>query len=225
MLMNDILNINKLYFFWDNKNKFKLNVKKFNLKKNEKVLLFGKSGTGKSTFLNLISGLLKPNKGSILINSYDLKMFSSTEMDKFRAENIGVIFQQFYLLEYSSPLLNILLPCYFTNFKNKNYKYFRKRAIMLARRLNLNQELLLKKNSKYLSVGQKQRISILRAIINMPKIILADEPTSALDTNNRDLFLNLLFEICEKEKISLLMVSHDESLKNKFDRFVNIESF
>jgi len=121
-----------------------------------------------------------------------------------------------------SPLNNILLPCYFTN---KDLNKSRDRAFLFGKKLNLNNDLLTKSNSKDLSTGQKQRISIIRSIINKPKIILADEPTSSLDFDNKNSFLNLLFDICNAEKTSLLMVSHDLNLKNKFKDVIAFESF
>ena len=224
MKLNNILEINNLKFFWAINEDFKIKINNFKIKKNEKVLLLGKSGSGKSTLLNLISGILKPISGSIKVESKELSLLSSSQLDNFRAENVGVIFQQFNLLNFISPIDNILLPCHFTNFKNKNYKFFKERALSLGEKLNLDQKLLTKKNSNKLSVGQQQRISILRAVINMPKIILADEPTSALDQSNQDLFLEMLFGICHDEKVSLIMVSHDERLKSKFDKSYYIES-
>jgi putative ABC transport system ATP-binding protein len=134
-----------------------------------------------------------------------------------------VIFQQFNILDYISPLQNILLPCFFTNFKKKNKKHFYDRAFDLANKLGLNRNTLLQKNSKKLSVGQKQRVAILRAVINKPFLILADEPTSALDNKNKKNFLDLLMNICETEKVTLLMVSHDISLKKYFNDFINLE--
>ena len=224
MKLNNILEINNLKFFWAINEDFKIKINNFKIKKNEKVLLLGKSGSGKSTLLNLISGIIKPVSGSIKVESKELSLLSSSQLDNFRAENVGVIFQQFNLLNFISPIDNILLPCHFTNFKNKNYKFFKERALSLGEKLNLDQKLLTKKNSNKLSVGQQQRISILRAVINMPKIILADEPTSALDQSNQDLFLEMLFGICHDEKVSLIMVSHDERLKSKFDKSYYIES-
>ncbi len=219
-----LLIINDLEFYWSNKDKFRIKIDNFDLKENEKTLILGESGCGKSTLLNIISGILIPRKGIITIDSKKIELLSTSEMDHFRAEHIGVIFQQFYLLDFISPLNNILLPCYFTNFKNKTYNFFLDRAYELADRLNLSNDILMKKNSKDISVGQRQRISILRAVINMPKIILADEPTSALDKKNQNLFLDMLFEVCHLENISLLMVSHDERLNDKFDKSIKFEN-
>ena len=107
--------------------------------------------------------------------------------------------------------------------KKKN-NYFYIRAFNLAKKLGIKKELLLQKKSNELSIGQKQRVAIIRAIINEPKLILADEPTSALDDINKKKFLDLLINICEKEKITLLMMSHDTSLKKYFDSNLHLEN-
>ena len=222
--MSNALNIEDLFFQWDKKNKFSLKIKKLSIEKNKKVIMFGESGSGKSTLLNLISGILCSVSGKIVIKNKVINNLPQNKKDKFRANNIGVIFQQFNILEYISPIQNILLPCYFTNFKKNNKHYFYDRAFELGNRLGLKKNTLLQKNSKQLSVGQKQRVAILRAIINKPFLILADEPTSALDNKNKLIFLDLLMNVCDSEKVTLLTVSHDTSLKKYFNSFVHLES-
>ena len=222
MNSKNLIEIKNLEFYWNNQDEFKIQINDFSIHTNEKKLILGRSGIGKSTFLNLICGMISPRAGDIYILSQNLSSLKAWKLDKFRSENIGVIFQEFNLLDHLSPLDIILLPCYFTK---KDLKKYKDRAFFLSKKLNLNNDLLTKSNSKDLSTGQKQRISIIRSIINKPKIILADEPTSSLDFDNKNSFLNLLFDICNEEKISLLMVSHDLNLKNKFKDVIAFESF
>ena len=222
--MQNILEIKNLKFKWNVKDYFLLKIKKFTIQKNKKVIMFGNSGSGKSTLLNLISGILKPCSGTIKIDDTIINNLNQRMGDSFRANNIGVIFQQFNILNYISPLTNILLPSHFTNSDNKNIKSFYLRAFDLAEKLNLSHKILLQSNSVELSVGQKQRIAIIRSIINNPKLILADEPTSALDEDNKKKFLKLLLNICEYQKIGLLMVSHDKSIEQYFDTKVQIDT-
>lgn len=217
------LEIKNLVFKWNATNTFELKINSFQIENGKKILLLGESGSGKSTLLNIINGIIKPISGSIFIKDSNILLLDNKERDFFRASNLGVIFQQFNLIEYIPPITNILLPCYFTLFKDKEYGYYYNRAIELAEKLGIEKDTLIKSKSSNLSVGQKQRVSIIRSIINNPQLILADEPTSALDSKNKKKFLSILFNMCKDENITLLFVSHDTTLKNYFDDVINLE--
>ena len=181
----------------------------------------GESGSGKTTLLSLICGFLNPLSGSISINGNTINKLSSKTKDEYRADNIGIIFQQFNLLPYANVVDNVLLPLYFSQARSKNIQNKRAAALELFKQLRLPDDIAQYKASN-LSVGQQQRVAVARALIGNPSLIIADEPTSSLDTNAQQLFLDLMFKQISENNSTLLMVSHDKSLSNRFDRQINI---
>ncbi len=206
-------------FRWPGRASFGLSVPRFEMSAGERVLLLGESGSGKSTLLSLICGIVTADTGRVVVGGTDLSTLRAGARDRFRAERIGVIFQQFNLLPYASVSDNILLPLRFAPERRKRAAPDEAAALCTA--LGLSDGILGAKAGR-LSVGQQQRVAVARALIGQPSLIVADEPTSALDAATQDIFLGLLFERIAAAGSSLLMVSHDERLGERFDRVVNL---
>ena len=182
---------------------------------NSELLILGNSGTGKTTLLHLLAGLRKPTKGEVEMNGVRLSSLSGAALDRFRGKNIGVVFQTSHFVQSLSVIDNILLAPYFSG--NKVSKID---AEKMLDRLNI----LSKKNKKTstLSVGEQQRVAIARALLNNPSLILADEPTSALDDENAKEVLNLLREQTHALKAALLIVTHDNRLKDEVKQRIEL---
>ena len=143
--MNNVIEINDLLFEWNNKKQFSLKIKELKVQNKQKIIIFGRSGSGKSTLLNLISGILSPTSGTLCIKNTEINKLSQKKKDQFRANNIGVIFQQFNILDYLSPLQNILLPCFFTQFNKNDKEYFYNRAFALAQKIDIKKKYFIAK--------------------------------------------------------------------------------
>ena len=182
---------------------------------NSELLILGSSGTGKTTLLHLLAGLRKPTSGEVEINGVKLGSLSGASLDRFRGKNIGVVFQTSHFVQSLSVIDNILLAPYFSN-----NKISKSDAEKMLDRLNI----LSKKNKKTstLSVGEQQRVAIARALLNNPSLILADEPTSALDDENAKEVLNLLREQTHALKAALLIVTHDNRLKDEVKQRIEL---
>lgn len=192
-----------------------LNIPSWSLETGDHTFLYGPSGGGKSTLLSLLSGLLPSSQGNINILGQRLDQMNNRQRDKFRANNIGYVFQQFNLIPYLDPIDNIKLASQFSQ-RSKNAEL---NADIKALLTTLNMpEKDWHTPTRNLSIGQQQRIAIARALINKPKLLIADEPTSSLDQANRDAFMTLLMSMISDNDITLLLVSHDMSLSNYFDR-------
>ena len=216
-----IIKIDSVRFYWSKKSNFKIFVPNLEIKKGEKVLLLGESGSGKTTLLSLMCGFLNPISGDISINGNTINQLSSKTRDEYRADNIGIIFQQFNLLPYANVVDNVLLPLYFSKVRSNNVSNKKEKVIELFKQLRLPDDIAQFRASS-LSMGQQQRVAVARALIGNPSLIIADEPTSSLDADAQKIFLNLMFEQISENNSTLLMVSHDKSLSNQFDRLIDI---
>jgi putative ABC transport system ATP-binding protein len=217
------LALDQVSFHWAGHDDFGLKVPDFRLKPGERVLLLGESGSGKSTLLSLICGINAPQAGSIQVDGTELTTMRPAARDRFRAEKIGIVFQQFNLLPYASPMDNILLPLRFAPERRARVGDARGAALALTDALGLARDTMTSSTADRLSVGQQQRVAVARALIGAPSLIVADEPTSALDANSQSNFLDLLFAQCAAAGSTLLMVSHDERLAPRFDRSVRMK--
>ncbi len=194
-----------LKFSYDGKFVFEFpNIK---LKKGENLLILGSSGIGKSTLLHNLAGILTPQSGSIKIFGNDISKFSEIEIDKFRGENIGIIFQRPHFVNSLTVKENLQLA----QFLGKNLEGDIKETLGSLKILDK-----IDKKPNDLSQGEKQRVSIAIAIINSPKLILADEPTSSLDDSNCSNVINILKEQASKKNAQLIVITHDSRLKKHF---------
>ncbi len=215
-----IIELNKLTFRWPGQQTDLLNITNLKINKGEKVFLKGPSGSGKSSLLSLLAGITQPTSGHVNLLGQPFSKLKSTQRDKFRADNIGYIFQMFNLLPYLSVIDNVLLPCRFSNQrKQKIQGHLENEAKRLLQQLHLPDDCLHRPISE-LSIGQQQRVAAARALIGKPELLIADEPTSALDHDNREAFIKLLMNECNDAGITLLFVSHDTSLEPLFSRSI-----
>lgn len=221
-MSHPILKIKDVVYQWSGPSAFSLTVTDLTIAKGESVLLLGESGSGKSTFLSLICGTILPDSGHIEISQTDIASLPSGARDRFRAEQIGVIFQQFNLLPFGTAGDNILLPLRFAPNRRKRAGDAAQVAAKMCSALGLPAGVVDVKAAA-LSVGQQQRVAVARALIGQPPLIIADEPTSALDAGSQSAFLDLLFEQANSQGTSLLMVSHDPRLGDRFDRVIHME--
>ncbi|MDK8463001.1 ABC transporter ATP-binding protein [Marinobacter sp. SS13-12] len=210
------LSISNLAFCWD-KTQPPLRYPDITLNAGEHLFLRGPSGSGKSTLLSLLGGLILPDAGKLSLLGTDLARLSGGQRDRFRADHMGVIFQQFNLVPYLTTLDNVMLPCRLSP---------KRRARALPSPESEAESLLTAldippshwhRRVTGLSVGQQQRVAAARALTGGPELILADEPTSALDSDNRDRFIELLLGLAEAKQSSVIFVSHDQSLAERFN--------
>jgi putative ABC transport system ATP-binding protein len=184
------------------------------------VLLRGASGGGKSTLLGLLAGVLLPSQGRVEVAGQALQGMGGAARDRFRADHLGVIFQQFNLLPFLSVRDNIAMGLRFSRLRSGRISGPLDAEIeRLLRALQLDPALM-PRRAGTLSVGQQQRVAAARALIGRPAVLLADEPTSALDHEAATAFLQLMSVQCQAAGTTVLVVSHDDSLQPLFDRTI-----
>ncbi|WP_454736038.1 ATP-binding cassette domain-containing protein [Cupriavidus necator] len=210
-------------FTWPGQDAACLRLDRFRVAAGEHVFVSGASGSGKSTLLGLLAGVLVPAQGQVMLNGTALNRLTGAQRDRFRADHIGIIFQQLNLLPYLSVLDNVLLGCKFSARRRRRTAAQgggpAAAAAMLLARLDLP-EAIWSRPAAQLSVGQQQRVAAARALLGRPELVLADEPTSALDADRQDAFMDLLRHECRAAGASLVFVSHDATLMPSFDRHV-----
>jgi len=221
-----LVSISGLRFGWGRNGPTIIDMERFDVARGEKVFVRGPSGSGKTTLLNLIGGVAAPRAGSVMIDGVDIAALSGARRDRFRADHIGFIFQQFNLVPYLGLVENVSLPCRFSARRRENAAARsgspEDEARRLLERMRIDVATASANPVAELSVGQQQRVAAARSLIGDPELIIADEPTSAIDDDARRAFLDLLFEQVESAGSTLIFVSHDGTLADRFDRVVSL---
>ena len=213
----EVKNLVKVYR--DGNTYFKaLNGVSFSIQKGESVAIIGKSGSGKSTLMHLLAALDKPNEGKILINGQNIAKMKKRELNKLRNQTFGFVFQQFFMNPKDTVLQNVILPLKIAGVNSRKRK---ETALKALEAVELTDKA--KNKASNLSGGQKQRVCVARAIANSPEIIFADEPTGNLDSKTSKKIEDLLFGLNKENGITLIIVTHDESLAAKCDRQIRIQ--
>ncbi len=182
----------------------------------EQVVLRGRSGCGKTTLLNSIAGLTAIDEGKITIKGIEITKLPEVGRDRFRARNIGYVFQTFHLLAGFTALENVQLGMTFTGQKSD-----KSRALHLLERVGLDHRLHHKPAA--MSVGERQRVAVARALVNRPVLLLADEPTANVDPGHQQQVIDLLREVCREENVAMLLVTHAPEVSDQFERVEFLE--
>jgi putative ABC transport system ATP-binding protein len=203
-----------------------LDIAELRVQRGERLFLQGPSGSGKSTLLGLVGGVLLPQAGSVSVLGTDITALTGRARDRFRADHVGFIFQQFNLLPFLDVIDNVLLPCRFSQRRAERARAAAASQVaeahLLLLALGLDPAMVRGRSVRALSVGQQQRVAAARALIGAPEILIVDEPTSALDEDARAAFLGLLIAQCYRYRSTLVFVSHDTNLASLFDRKIQI---
>jgi len=200
---------------------FELSVPELEIAAGESVALAGPSGCGKTTLIHLMAGILEPRAGSLLVAGLDMATLDREDRQDLRALKIGLVFQEFELLEYLDVLDNVLLPYRLTPVLELD-DATRDRAVTLLDDVGLGDKL-----SRFpgrLSQGERQRVALCRALVTRPAVVLGDEPTGNLDPANRDHVIDGLLAYGRDHDAAIVVVTHDHDLLPRFDRVVTVES-
>ena len=220
------IELSKLRFSWRDDHDPVLMVEHLQINQGERVFIAGPSGGGKSTLLSLLAGVIVPQRGTIVVNGCQLNALRSAARDRFRADNIGFIYQMFNLIPYLSVVENVTLPCRFSSRRHDRASARSSgcinEALRLLNHLGMDEPSVINKPVTELSVGQQQRVAAARALIGTPAILIADEPTSSLDADHREAFIQLLFNECDRIETTIVFVSHDMGLEDLFDRTIQL---
>jgi len=209
MALLEVKDIKKEYVDPDGKSQPVIDIPTFEMEERQELALAGRSGCGKTTFLNMIAGILRPDSGSIRFGGRDYASLSESQLDHLRAGHIGYVFQTFNLLGGYSALENVLLGMMFGPGPDRGF------AQSLLEELGLGSRLAHRPHQ--LSVGQQQRVALARALANRPELVLADEPTGSLDPEHAREALELMRSACSEHGTALLVVSHDEEVLGAFE--------
>ncbi|MHC4265216.1 MAG: ABC transporter ATP-binding protein [Planctomycetota bacterium] len=201
---------------------FQLRIDELTLEQGPSVAVIGPSGSGKTTLLNLVAGVMVPQAGNITVDGTEITKLEDTARRNFRVANMGLVFQEFELLRYLNVLDNILLP-YRISPQLKLDRCVRDHAIKLAESVGIADKL--KRYTGQMSQGERQRVAVCRALLTKPLLLLADEPTGNLDPKNKGRVLDILFDYTKQTGATLLSVTHDLSLVERFDRVIDFQDF
>jgi putative ABC transport system ATP-binding protein len=198
---------------------FRLAIERLEIAAGEHVACIGPSGTGKTTLVNLVAGILVPERGSVRVGEHVVSGLSDTERRRIRISEIGLVFQEFELLAYMTAWENILLP-YRVAPHLALTREVRERARGLAEAMGLAETLA--RRPRRLSQGERQRVAICRALVTSPRLVMCDEPTGNLDPDTARTSLDLLFEQVTEQQATLLMVTHNHDVLGRFDRTLDM---
>ena len=219
--MNPIVQVDDLSFAFAG-TAFHLRIDELSVQSGESVALIGPSGSGKTTLLHLLAGVRVPAGGHIVVDGVDVTALDDASRRDFRVRQIGMVFQEFELLEHLSVLDNILLPYRISPSLALTDQVI-DRGIQLAESIDIGDKK--QRFTGRLSQGERQRVAVCRALVTEPKLVFADEPTGNLDPDNKWKVLDILLDDCHRRGSTLITVTHDHELLDRFDRVIDFASY